>query len=210
MDNTTYTSLSIQEEKHWWFRARRKIVSRLIESCDLPEKEEATILEAGCGSGGNLRLLRQHGQLFAFELHDPSRQMAEKKTDAKILPGALPDELPFKILITVPAMPWLWSEHDVKHHHYRRYTKLSLLKVAQDADLNVVSKNYFNFFLFPLAVIKRISDRLLNKKDESADKTPHDLINHTFSAVFSLEKHLVTRIPIPFGLSLCMVLSKEP
>src|SRR5262249_12558836 len=27
-----------------------------------------------------------------------------------------------KLAITVPANPFLWSEHDVSHHHYRRYT----------------------------------------------------------------------------------------
>jgi SAM-dependent methyltransferase len=30
------------------------------------------------------------------------------------------------LLLTVPAYPWLWSSHDVLHHHYRRYTSRML------------------------------------------------------------------------------------
>ena len=114
-----------------------------------------------------------------------------------------------KILITVPAMQWLWSKHDVNHHHYRRYTKSSLQEVAKSADLLVVSNNYFNFILFPLAVIKRFSDRWMNRENESVEKTPPKIINRVFCILFGLERHIVTRISMPVGLSLCMVLSKE-
>ena len=27
------------------------------------------------------------------------------------------------LLLTVPANPWMWSAHDVAHHHHRRYRK---------------------------------------------------------------------------------------
>ena len=28
-----------------------------------------------------------------------------------------------RLIITVPAYSWLWSQHDTSWHHYRRYTR---------------------------------------------------------------------------------------
>ena len=38
-----------------------------------------------------------------------------------------------RLVISVPALPWLWSEHDVTHHHFRRYTKATLRQAAEEA-----------------------------------------------------------------------------
>ena len=56
------------------------------------------------------------------------------------------------ILVTVPAFPFLWSRHDERHHHFRRYTRKTLAEVAAKAGLKVRYSSYFNFFLFPAAV----------------------------------------------------------
>ena len=42
-----------------------------------------------------------------------------------------------KILITVPACQWLWSGHDERHHHKRRYSKKDLTAVLHDSGLIV-------------------------------------------------------------------------
>ena len=36
-----------------------------------------------------------------------------------------------KLLVTVPANPWMWSAHDVAHHHHRRYRKRELAQLAR-------------------------------------------------------------------------------
>lgn len=41
------------EERHWWFVARRQILTRLIEAV-LPASRNATIVDVGCGTGANL------------------------------------------------------------------------------------------------------------------------------------------------------------
>jgi SAM-dependent methyltransferase len=41
------------EERHWWFVARRKILSSLVESV-LPVSRATTIIDVGCGTGANL------------------------------------------------------------------------------------------------------------------------------------------------------------
>ncbi len=34
------------------------------------------------------------------------------------------------LLLTVPINPWMWSAHDVAHHHHRRYRKHEIRKLA--------------------------------------------------------------------------------
>ena len=72
MDRSAYTSMNAQEGEHWWFVARRAIIDGLIrDHVALPD--DARILEAGCGTGGNLALLAQHGSVDALEYDDEAR-----------------------------------------------------------------------------------------------------------------------------------------
>ncbi|MBB1361928.1 class I SAM-dependent methyltransferase [Shewanella sp. SR44-4] len=83
------------EDEHWWFVARRKIIAALINRyIELPIK--AKVLEAGCGTGGNLALLKRYGQLSAFEYDEPARLAAKAKSGIDVQVGALPDCLPFQ------------------------------------------------------------------------------------------------------------------
>ena len=56
-----------------------------------------------------------------------------------------------RILITVPAHPWMWSAHDVVNHHQRRYTRRTLKKVIAEAGLRLDMLRWFNSLLFPAA-----------------------------------------------------------
>jgi len=37
------------------------------------------------------------------------------------------------LLVTVPAYQWLWSGHDEINHHFRRYTRNSLMRAGEEA-----------------------------------------------------------------------------
>ena len=108
------------------------------------------------------------------------------------------------ILITVPALPWLWSEHDESHHHKRRYTKASLTKVLQDAGCELENIGYFNTLLFPLALIQRIALKLFGGKN-TINNMPGGFVNDLFSKIFTFERRLVGRVNLPVGLSLYAV-----
>jgi SAM-dependent methyltransferase len=81
------------EDRHWWFVARRQLIARLIAERIGPAAN-ANILEAGCGTGGNLAMLRQFGRLQAFEPDQTARQRAAAKSGLEIQAGFLPDKLP--------------------------------------------------------------------------------------------------------------------
>ena len=112
-----------------------------------------------------------------------------------------------KILITVPAHPWMWSAHDVVNHHKRRYTRPALRQVIEAAGLKIELLSWFNSLLFPLAAAARIAGRLTGKED-SDDKMPPGVVNRLFEAIFGLERHAVGRLPLPPGVSLVAIVSR--
>ena len=108
------------------------------------------------------------------------------------------------LLVTVPAMPWLWSEHDEVHHHKRRYTKATLQKLLKESGYELVSAGYFNTLLFPLALLQRLAARLF-RIPHRVETLPQRHVNGMLSRIFGFESRLVGRIPAPVGLSLYAV-----
>ncbi len=240
MERAVFDRMKELEAKHWWFVARRQVIAALIDRH--LDRKAVRILEAGCGSGGNLQMLAQFGQVDAFEYDAPAREAAKAKSGLDIRFGALPGDLPFddrryhliglfdvlehveadtaslaalggrlaeggRILVTVPAFPFLWSRHDERHHHFRRYTRSSLTAVAQQAGLKVTYSSYFNTLLFPAGVLTRWLKRLTGSETPD-DAMPPAWLNRVLTRVFGLEHRLVARMPMPVGLSLAAVLEK--
>jgi SAM-dependent methyltransferase len=111
-----------------------------------------------------------------------------------------------RILITVPAHPWMWSAHDEVNHHKRRYTRRSLAKVVADAGLKLEMMSWFNSLLFPLAAAARVAGRVTGKED-SDDKLPPAPVNRLFEMLFGLERYAIGRMPFPPGVSLAAIVS---
>ena len=93
MEPGIYEAMLRDQQHHWWFVARRKILSSVLSS--LPLKAESRICEAGCGVGGNLAMLATFGQVHAFEINPSAMEKCRLMSDADIREGSLPDHVPF-------------------------------------------------------------------------------------------------------------------
>ena len=67
MEADAYRLMASHEAVHWWFVGRRAVINGLLDRIGLPE--DARVLEAGCGTGGNLYHLKRRGTVSAFEPH---------------------------------------------------------------------------------------------------------------------------------------------
>ena len=241
MDRAAYARMATNEGSHWWFASRREIIATILKPYARPEKA-LRILEVGCGSGGNLAMLKNLGQLDAIEYDREAMEFARARSGVDVVQGALPDDLPVpdaaydlivltdvlehigpdrssiaalsrklapggRLLVTVPAMPWLWSAHDVVHHHHRRYTRASLGAVIEAGGMRIEKIGYFNMLLFPLAVFLRALK--FARGDRSGDDVmPSPMVNRALRALFTSEKHLIGRVRFAFGLSVYAVAGK--
>ena len=79
------------QDRHWWFVARRRILETVIRSLDIPQPR--SILEVGCGMGGNLPDAERAGQVTGIEADDPARDWVAKHLGITVHPGHLSDGL---------------------------------------------------------------------------------------------------------------------
>ncbi|MDP9423487.1 MAG: class I SAM-dependent methyltransferase [Pseudomonadota bacterium] len=111
------------------------------------------------------------------------------------------------LLLTVPINPWMWSAHDVAHHHHRRYRKHEIRALAEGAGFEIELLSPFNSLLFPPIAAVRLAGKLTGK-DDSDDAMPSAPVNAILDTVFGLERSLIGRVPMPFGVSLVAVLRR--
>ncbi|MGH8505184.1 MAG: class I SAM-dependent methyltransferase [Stenotrophobium sp.] len=110
-----------------------------------------------------------------------------------------------RLIITVPAYPFLWSQHDLVAHHHRRYTRARLLQLCRDQGYRVCYASYFNTLLFPFAMIALLASRFLSASPDVAMRQPWTPVNGVLTAIFKFEAFLVPRLRLPFGLSIAVV-----
>lgn len=65
MDTGEYIQLFTHENTYWWFVSKRLFIRTFLSS--FPKNERSRILDAGCGTGGNIALLRQYGHVSAVD-----------------------------------------------------------------------------------------------------------------------------------------------
>lgn len=113
-----------------------------------------------------------------------------------------------KLVITVPAYSFLFSQHDKNCHHYRRYTLSGLRKDLENSGFELIYSSYFNSFLFPLALISRFIARLRGETF-STELEPNKIINIILFKIFKIESKFIPRVSFPFGLSIVAVCKKN-
>ncbi len=114
------------------------------------------------------------------------------------------------VMLTVPAFPFLWSEHDALAHHRRRYTKRTLCNALRAAGLEPVRASYYNFFLFPVVAAVRVAKKMLGLRTGATDFfMPPRALNAALAALFASERFLLRHIDLPFGVSLIAVARKS-
>ncbi|MEO6360850.1 MAG: class I SAM-dependent methyltransferase [Sphingomicrobium sp.] len=90
MERIVYDTMAALDQQHWWYRARRQVIAALIRRKALPSAG-ARLLEIGCGTGHNLAMLSEFGEVHALEVDPTARQLAEKRLGKAVLSAPLPE-----------------------------------------------------------------------------------------------------------------------
>ncbi|MGB4076295.1 MAG: class I SAM-dependent methyltransferase [Minisyncoccia bacterium] len=220
-------------ESIWWYRGRTAVVREALRRVTLPGDARILDFGAGYGgmqktlahygevyafepeaSARKEATLRGYVRVFdspedalqekydLIALFDVLEHIEDdggflRKAHDALRPGGM-------LLITVPAMPFLWSTHDVTHHHFRRYTSRTLLHALTDASLSVPFLSFWNMLLFAPAALAR----LLGRSGETSFHVPR-IIDQFLYGVVRIETYLMRLSPLPFGISLIALARKK-
>jgi SAM-dependent methyltransferase len=114
------------------------------------------------------------------------------------------------VLITVPALRWLWSTRDERLAHKRRYHRAGLMAIAQQVGFEVEKCSYYTLCLLPPFAAVVWSDRLLGRKPHVKQDvaTLPRWANRILLALLLAEQWLMRWVNYPAGVSLFCVLRK--
>jgi SAM-dependent methyltransferase len=122
-----------------------------------------------------------------------------------------------KMMLTVPAFPILWSEHDEINHHFRRYKINDLTEKVKSAGFTIDFKSYFNFWLFlPILLVRLFSKINICKKKHSKDlksdfeRYQTGFIDKILFRIFKSEAFFLSKgWSFPFGVTIILIASKK-
>ncbi len=114
------------------------------------------------------------------------------------------------LIITVPAYQWLWTEHDVQLHHYRRYSLSTIGAIVRAAGWSIAYSTYFNSILLPVVAAARVIPRGSSRSGHTdLDRTPPGL-NGVLEQPMKLEAVLIRHgARLPAGVSLGLICRKN-
>jgi SAM-dependent methyltransferase len=113
-----------------------------------------------------------------------------------------------RLLATVPAYRWLWSQHDTAHHHFRRYTLRALRERLLATGWEPLAWSYFNSVLLPpIAAVRLLGRRRpVHDSDRPDLKLTPPALNQLLAQPMRLEAALIGHgMRLPAGVSIGVV-----
>jgi SAM-dependent methyltransferase len=239
---STAGSPSIDAPTYWWYQARADLL-RVVMEPHLGDFER--LLDVGSADGPSVGWLRGRGRRVALDLdprglepgdvcgsvtelpfaadtfdvvsafdvieHCADESGALREIARVLVPGG-------RLLMSVPAYEWAWTNHDVLNHHQRRYTRRRARAALEAADFDVLRATYAFAGTFPFFAADRLLTRLRERRlDEPTLEddvvAPLPEVSGTVEKVLlggtRIDHRLLRRRDLPFGSSV-LVAARKP
>ena len=220
-------SSSLRREGYWWHRARTDLLAAVMAPHLAAPSRTLDVGSADAPSVGWMRGEQQHVSLDLFpdglrpgegvvgsatelpfadgtfdvvsafdvveHCADDGRAVAELRR--VLVPGG-------RMLLSVPAYQWAWSDHDVRAGHHRRYTRAGIVELVEAAGLEVLRATYAFGGVFPLFAAERLRRRVrpASTGDSRLPEVP-PRVDRALIGVCRAEAWLLRRRDLPFGSS---------
>jgi SAM-dependent methyltransferase len=110
------------------------------------------------------------------------------------------------LLLRLPAYDWLRGRHDQVIHTARRFTTTELGRSLAASGFSIEKLSYANTLLFPLALAKRLLERVWPSENSHSDIHPNPAWQDKLLAQFLFaEARWLARRNLPFGLTVIAI-----
>lgn len=232
-------SASLSQPDYWWYRARADLLEVTLKSY---LGEPARILDVGSADGPSVGWMQDRSRrvtldvdprglvpgqgvcgsamalpfadevfevVAAFDVveHCEQESVAMEELARVLTPGG-------RLLLSVPAYQWAWSDHDVRAGHFRRYTRPRLIEAVQGAGLSVERSTYAFSAVFPLfvaeRVVRRLKQRLGRTPAPALTKLPEVTpgVDRLLMALSRFDRRVLRSSNLPFGSSVFLAARK--
>jgi SAM-dependent methyltransferase len=93
MERSEYAVMAAVEDRHWWYGGMRAIAAALLDEAYCG-RGGLSILDAGCGTGGNALFLRRYGTVVGIDLAAEALELGGQRLPGALARGSVLD-LPF-------------------------------------------------------------------------------------------------------------------
>lgn len=234
-------SPSIEDSSYWWYRARADLLEVVLSRQVRPATR---VLDIGSADGPSVEWLRRKVDHVPFDL-DPrglrrggvcgsalALPFASASFDAvaafDVIEHCAPEQQALseivrvlrpggRLLVAVPAYAWAWSSHDDLNGHLRRYTRVRLRSVVEDAGLRLDRATYVFAGTFPFfaaeRLVRRARERLRPPPALGDGEVPplpvvHPAVERVLLGLSRAEARLLASHDLPFGSSVVAAATK--
>ncbi|MCW2793750.1 MAG: class SAM-dependent methyltransferase [Nocardioides sp.] len=228
-------SSSIGQPDYWWFRARTELLGAALgDFVGSPRR----LLDVGSADGPSVSWLRGDHQRVAIDLDPrgltPGRDVCasalalpfasetfdvvgafdviehcepEARAVAELARVLVPGG---RLLASVPAYTWAWTDHDVRAGHQRRYTRRRLVAAVEAAGLTVRRSTYGFAGVFPFFAAERLVRRVRRGGAPAEQRLPQvsPAMDRVLTGLSAVEARVLRRRDLPFGSSVFLVAEK--
>ena len=96
MRKDLYLDLYQKEESYWWHVGRRKLAFTLLQKYVFDSGLKNPIMDAGCGTGGNMEVLQKFGQVFGVDKEEAALSFCRKRGLKNLYLADITKTLPFE------------------------------------------------------------------------------------------------------------------
>jgi SAM-dependent methyltransferase len=95
MENILHKIHYKNQNKHWWFTVKKKIILQLIRS-HLQQSNGIKILDVGCGTGLMLNELSKFGTVYGLDSSEEAKEFCKEIFQGEVKIGSLPNKFPYE------------------------------------------------------------------------------------------------------------------
>jgi SAM-dependent methyltransferase len=194
MERVEYEKMYRFERDYWWYRGLHLLVRNAIQD---HAGGFRSLLDAGCGTGGLLRQLREEhpgAQLVGIDFSQDVGEIHRVLRDGGVL------------ILNLPAFELLRGAHDRFVSLRRRFTRGEVRVLLEATGFEIVGITYWNAILFPIVLFLRLLSRRGARESDVRQLAP--AWNRLLTRILKAEAAWLRRGTLPVGTSVFCVARK--